>query len=115
VQEGQAMSGQASQQSPAKPQTPYRKMYYIRVAFAIGGGILSGAMKVTGLSGLAYSYYGFAIALSLFIITYMLFKSVKSISSGVLDKNKYILTGIFSYFLLWFLTWTISLNLLFPV
>jgi len=90
-------------------------MYYIRVAFAVGGGILSGALKGIGISGEAYGYLGFAIALILFIITYYLFKSVKSISSGVLDKNKYILTGIFSFFLLWFLTWVITLNLLFPV
>ena len=109
------MSGQASQQSPAKPQTPYRKMYYIRVAFAIGGGILSGALSLTGVSGDSYGSLGLAIALSLFIITYLLFKAVKRISSAVLDKNKYILTGIFSFFLLWFVTWTVTFNLLSPV
>ena len=101
------MSGQASQQAPAK-QTPYRKMYYIRVAFAVAAGLISGAMNIRGL-------YGLIIALAVFVLSYVFLKYVtRGLAAAVLDKNKFILTAIFSYFFIWFVVWTITINLLFP-
>ena len=99
------MSGQASQQSPSKPQPIYRKMYYIRVAFAVIGGIITGALNLRSLDGLT-------VGIGIFLLTYLLFRyGIKSISSQVKDTKKFIMTGIFSYFLLWFVMWIISIDL----
>ena len=108
------MSSQASQQAPARLQTPYRKMYYIRVACAIGGGIIAGALQFTDVGGVGMGLYGLILGLGIFIMTYIIFTSVKSIANAVLDKNKFLLTGIFSFFLIYFIVWTITVNLMYP-
>jgi uncharacterized membrane protein len=102
------MSGQASQQAPAKPQTPYRKMYYIRVAFGVAAGIICGALNIVGPTGLI-------VAIAIFILSYLFLRNVtKGLAALVLDKNKFFLSAIFSYFLIWFVVWTITINLLYP-
>ncbi len=84
-------------------------MYYIRVAFAVVAGIISGAMNIIGV-------YGVLIALAIFLLSYVFFKYVtKGLAAAVLDKNKFILTAIFSYFFIWFVVWTITINLLYPM
>jgi hypothetical protein len=102
------MSSQASQQAPAKPQTPYRKMYYIRVAFAVGAGLICGALNIVGTTGLM-------LAIAIYLLSYVFLRYVmKSLAASVLDKNKFFLSAIFSYFLVWFVVWTITINLLYP-
>jgi hypothetical protein len=103
------MSGQASQQAPAKPQTPYRKMYYIRLAFAVTAGIVGGALNIVGL-------YGVVIGIGFYLLSYIFLRYImKGLAASVLDKNKFFLTAIFSYFLIWFVVWTITINLLYPM
>lgn len=83
-------------------------MYYIRVAFAVFAGVVCGAMNITGTAGLM-------IAIAIYILSYIFFRYVaKGIAASVLDKNKFFLTAIFSYFLIWFVVWTITINLLYP-
>jgi hypothetical protein len=102
------MSSQASQQAPAK-QTPYRKMYYIRVAFAVLAGLITGAMNIIGINGIM-------VALAIFLLSYAFLRYVtKGLAAAVLDKNKFFLTAIFSYFLIWFVVWTITINFLYPM
>jgi hypothetical protein len=102
------MSSQASQQAPAK-QTPYRKMYYIRVAFAVLAGLITGAMNIIGINGIM-------VALAIFLLSYAFLRYVtRGLAAAVLDKNKFFLTAIFSYFLIWFVVWTITINFLYPM
>jgi hypothetical protein len=81
-------------------------MYYIRVAFAVIGGIITGALNLWGLEGLS-------LGIVIFLLTYLLFRyGIKSISSQVKETKKFYMTGIFSYFLLWLVMWIISIDLL---
>jgi hypothetical protein len=81
-------------------------MYYIRVAFAIIGGIIVGALNFRGLEGLS-------LGIIIFLLTYLLFRyGIKSIANQVKETRKFYMTGIFSYFLLWYVMWVISINLL---
>lgn len=100
------MSGKASERPPASRQPIYRKMYYIRVVFAVLVGIICGVLNVAGELGLA-------IGIGFFILTYLLFRyGIKSISQSVKDSKKFYMTGIFSYFLIWYVMWVLSFNLL---
>lgn len=83
-------------------------MYYFRVIFAVIGGILTGALNVRGSLGIL-------VGITLFVLTYILFKNVIKMFSDIPDKKKYYMTGIFSFFLLWFAFWVISINLIYPV
>lgn len=100
------MSGKTSEGSPAPQQSIYRRMYYIRVVFAVVAGLLNGFLNVAGVVGLT-------IGIGVFVLTYLLFRyGIKSISSGVKDKKKFYMTGIFSYFLIWYVMWVLSFNLI---
>jgi len=80
-------------------------MYYIRVAFAVIGGIITGALNLR-------DYAGVGLGIAIFLLTYILFRyGIKSISSAVKETKKFYMTGIFSYFLLWYVMWVISFNL----
>jgi hypothetical protein len=84
-------------------------MYYIRVAFAVVAGIVTGALNVRGINGILF-------ALGFFLLSYAFLRyGTRSLAAAVLDKNKFFLTAIFSYFLLWFVMWTASINLLYPM
>jgi hypothetical protein len=113
------MSSQASQQTPTKPQTPYVKMYYIRVAFAVFGGILNGALDL-GVQNPALGDFGgvlgILLGVAIFAFTFVLFRYImKDLASRVLDIKKFTSVGIFSFFIFWFLAWVISINFLFPI
>ena len=83
-------------------------MYYIRVAFAVAAGLLCGGLDITGSTGLL-------IAIAVYLLSYIFLRNVlRGLASQVLDRNKFYLTAIFSYFLIWFAVWTISINLLYP-
>lgn len=83
-------------------------MYYIRVAFAVLAGIITGALNIVGA-------YGLMIAFAGFLISYAFLKYVtKGLAAAVLDQKKFYMTAIFSYFLIWFVVWTITINLLYP-
>lgn len=98
------MSSKASEASPK--QNIYRKMYYIRVLFAIIAGVISGALKLE--EGL-----GLLIGSSIFIVTYLLFRfGIKSIYTNVKDPKKFYTTGIFSYFLIWYVVWVVVFNVI---
>ncbi|MGC8936365.1 MAG: hypothetical protein ACP5KV_03245 [Candidatus Methanomethylicaceae archaeon] len=100
------MSGKVSERPPATQQPIYRRMYYIRVAFAVLAGLICGALNVVGEIGLV-------IGIGMFIVTYLLFRyGIKSISESVKDTKKFYMTGIFSYFLIWYVIWTLMFNLL---
>ncbi|MGQ9759701.1 MAG: hypothetical protein ACUVQ5_03900 [Candidatus Methanomethylicaceae archaeon] len=104
------MSGKTSEGSPTKQPTKqqsiYRRMYYIRVVFAVVAGLLNGFLNVQGIIGLT-------IGIGIFIVTYLLFRyGIKSISNAVKDKKKFYMTGIFSYFLIWFVMWVLSFDLI---
>jgi hypothetical protein len=98
------MSVQASSQSPSGSEKLYRKMYY----FKIIGGIVTGALNIRGPLGIV-------VGITFFILTYIMFKNVIKMFSDIPDKKKYYMTGIFSFFLLWFVFWVITINLLYPV
>lgn len=84
-------------------------MYYIRVAFALVAGIVTGMLNIVGINGLLF-------ALGFFLLSYAFLRYVtRSLAAAVLDKNKFFLTAIFSYFLIWFVVWTITINLLYPM
>lgn len=81
-------------------------MYYIRVAFAVLAGLICGALNIVGEVGLV-------IGIGMFILTYLLFRyGIESISESVKDTKKFYMTGIFSYFLIWYVIWTLMFNLL---
>ncbi|MCQ8891879.1 MAG: hypothetical protein NQU41_00685 [Candidatus Methanosuratincola sp.] len=100
------MSSQTSKQSAPKPEGLYRRMYYIRVLFAVIGGLVTGGLNIRGELGIA-------VGVAVYLASYVFLKSFGPFR-GIPDKNKYYMTGIFSYFLLWFSTWVISINLLYP-
>ncbi len=83
-------------------------MYYVRVIFAIIGGVATGALQLTGIAGLAFG-------ILIYIVTFLLFKHGIPSFSSIPDKKKFYMTGIFSYFLLWYVCWVISINILYPV
>lgn len=84
-------------------------MYYIRVAFAVSAGIVCGALDIRGTTG-------FIVAIAFYLISYFFLKNVtRGLAAGVLDKNKFFLTAIFSFFLIWFAVWVITINLLYPM
>lgn len=84
-------------------------MYYIRVAFAVLAGLITGAMNIIGINGIM-------VALAIFLLSYAFLRYVtKGLAAAVLDKNKFFLTAIFSYFLIWFVVWTITINFLYPM
>ncbi|MEM3365765.1 MAG: hypothetical protein QXQ64_09890 [Candidatus Bathyarchaeia archaeon] len=100
------MSGKVSERPTAAPQPILRKMYYIRVAFAFLAGLICGILNVVGVLGLA-------IGIGVFILTYLLFRyGIKSISESVKDTRKFYMTGIFSYFLIWYVIWVLFFNLI---
>ncbi|MCQ5362051.1 MAG: hypothetical protein NO515_05205 [Candidatus Methanomethylicia archaeon] len=100
------MSGKVSERPTVAPQPIYRKMYYIRVVFAFLAGLICGALNVVGVLGLA-------IGIGVFILTYLLFRyGIKSISESVKDPKKFYMTGIFSYFLIWFVIWVVFFDIL---
>jgi hypothetical protein len=83
-------------------------MYYIRVAFAVAAGIVSGALNIVGINGIM-------VALAFFLLSYAFLRyGTRGLAAAVTDKNKFFLTAIFSYFLIWFVVWTITINLMFP-
>lgn len=92
---------------PPKPEKLYRRMYYIRVIFAVIGGALTGAMDIRGELGLL-------VGIAVFLASYLFLRSFPAFRD-IPDRKKYYMTGIFSYFLLWFAVWVISINLLYPV
>ncbi|MEM0100698.1 MAG: hypothetical protein QXI49_03405 [Candidatus Methanomethylicaceae archaeon] len=99
------MSSKASEISPIQ-RNIYRRMYYIRVIFAIIAGVLSGILKLE--EGL-----GLILGSSFFILTYLLFRfGIKSIYTNVKDTKKFYTTGIFSYFLIWYVIWVIVFNII---
>ena len=78
----------------------------------MAAGLLDGALDLKG----DYGIVGVALAFAIFIATYFLFKyGIKSISENVKDATKFYKVAIFSFFLLWFVTWVISINLLYPM
>jgi hypothetical protein len=80
-------------------------MYYIRIAFAVIGGVITGALNLR-------DFEGAVVGVGIFLVTYLLFRyGIKSISSQVKETKKFYMTGIFSYFLLWFVMWIISIDL----
>jgi hypothetical protein len=80
-------------------------MYYIRVAFAVIGGIITGALNLR-------DYAGVGLGIAIFLLTYILFRyGIKSIANAVKETKKFYMTGIFSYFLLWYVMWAILVNL----
>lgn len=80
-------------------------MYYIRVAFAIFAGIIAGVLKLE-------EGFGLLVGVLIFIITYLLFRyGIKSIYMNVKDVRKFYMTGIFSYFLIWYVIWVIVFNI----
>ena len=83
-------------------------MYWIRVLFAVIGGIATGVLNVRG-------FLGIAIGVTLFVLTWVLFKNVLKVFSNIPDRKKYYMTGIFSFFLLWFVFWVMSINLVYPM
>lgn len=100
------MSGKVSERATTAPQPIFRRMYYIRVAFAFLAGIICGILNVEGL-------FGLVIGIGIFILTYLLFKyGIKSISDSVKDSKKFYMTGIFSYFLIWYVIWTLFYNII---
>lgn len=102
------MSNKASMPPPPKPNGLYRRMYYIRVLFAIIGGIVTGVMNLTGVTGLSFG-------ILLYVVTYMLFRYGIPSFSQITEVKKFYLTGVFSFFLIWFVFWVISINMLYPV
>lgn len=100
------MSSQTSKQSAPKPETLYRRMYYIRVIFAVIGGLLTGGLNIRGELGIV-------VGVVVFLASYVFLKSFGPFKD-IPDKKKYYMTGIFSYFLLWFSVWVLSINLLYP-
>lgn len=82
-------------------------MYYIRVIFAVIGGVLTGALNIRGELGLV-------VGVAIFLGTYALFKYGIKRFRNVPEKNKLYMTGIFSFFLIWFVFWVISINLIYP-
>lgn len=82
-------------------------MYYIRVIFAVIGGIITGGLNIRG--GL-----GILVGVVIFLASYVFLKNMGPFKE-IPDKKKYYMTGIFSYFLLWFTVWVISINLLYPL
>jgi hypothetical protein len=84
----------------------YRKIYYIRIIFAIIAGLLCGILNLK--EGL-----GLIVGTSFFILTYILFRYViRGIYSNVKDYRKLYTTGIFSYFLIWYVIWVITYNII---
>ncbi len=81
-------------------------MYYIRVIFAVVGGLITGGLNIRGELGII-------VGATVFLASYLFLKSVEPFR-GIPDKKKYYMTGIFSYFLLWFSIWVLSINLLYP-
>lgn len=81
-------------------------MYYIRVIFAVIGGLISGGLNIKGELGIV-------VGAAVFLASYVFLKSFGPFRE-IPDKKKYYMTGIFSYFLLWFTIWVISINLLYP-
>lgn len=67
-------------------------------------GIVNGLLNLGGDSAIYGVFEGFIF----FIITYYL---LKYIFGTIADPTKYVKTGIFSYFLLWFVAWTITWNM----
>jgi len=94
-------------------------MYYIRVAFAIGGGILNGALNLSiqnptlGDSG---GILGLLIGIGIYAFTFVLFRYImKDLASRVLDLKKFTSVGIFSFFIIWFVSWVIAINFFYPM
>lgn len=86
-------------------------MYYIRALFAVVAGLINGALDLKG----DYGIVGVALGVAIFAATYLLFRyGISGIYENVKDMSKYYKVAIFSYFILWFVTWVISINLLFP-
>ena len=83
-------------------------MYYIRVLFAIIGGVITGAMNLTGITGVS-------VGILIYVATYMLFRFGIPVFSQITEVKKFYLTGVFSFFLIWFVFWVLSINLLYPV
>ncbi len=83
-------------------------MYYVRVLFAIIGGVATGAMNITGFTGVA-------VGITIYMVTYILFRNVIPSFVNIPEKKKHYMTGIFSFFLIWFVLWVLSINLLYPV
>lgn len=99
------MSGKASDTPPIQ-RNIYRRMYYIRVIFAIIAGIVSGILRLE--EGL-----GLLVGSSIFILTYLLFRfGIKSIYTNVKETKKFYTTGIFSYFLIWYVIWVVVFNMI---
>lgn len=82
-------------------------MYYIRVLFAVIGGLITGIQNIKGELGIL-------VGIVVFLASFIFFRNFSPFSS-VPDKKKHYMTGIFSFFLLWFVVWVISINLLYPV
>ncbi|MCC6013226.1 MAG: Rab5-interacting family protein [Candidatus Verstraetearchaeota archaeon] len=84
----------------------YRKIYYIRIIFAIIAGLLCGILNLKEGIGLI-------VGVSFFLLSYILFRYViKGIYSRVKDYRKLYTTGIFSYFLIWYVIWVITYNII---
>lgn len=83
-------------------------MYYTRVLFAVIGGVATGALNITG-------YTGIAVGITIYLVTYILFRNIIPAFVNIPDKKKHYMTGIFSFFLIWFVSWVLSFNLLYPV
>ena len=69
-------------------------------------GLVCGILNVVGVLGLA-------IGIGFFILTYLLFRyGIKSFSESIKDTKKFYMTGIFSYFLIWYVIWVLFFNLI---
>lgn len=76
------------------------------MVFAVIGGLITGGLNIRGELGIV-------VGVAVFIASYVFLKSFGPFRD-IPDKKKYYMTGIFSYFLLWFSIWVLSINLLYP-
>lgn len=81
-------------------------MYYIRVLFAVIGGVITGGINLR-------DELGIVVGIAVFLASFVLFRNFDPFRS-VPDRKKHYMTGIFTFFLLWFAVWVISINLLYP-
>jgi hypothetical protein len=94
-------------------------MYYIRLAFAVAGGILNGALNLKVQNpelGDLGAVLGILLGIGVYAFTFVLFRYIMTgLASRVLDIKKFTSVGIFSFFIIWFVSWTISINFFYPM